>query len=128
MNEKVKKILPYFIVFIAGAFVCGGLSGLWVSSSLNNRIAVLKEQTDSMRRENQNIRDSNTELKQTVDRDRAIKQQLRDSIEKQSRAIEAATKYISDTITANSEAGKYNREALEILDGIIERYQQARKE
>ena len=127
MNEKVKKIIPYFIVFISGAFVCGGLSGLWISSSLNHRIAILKEQTNTMRRTNQEIRDTNSDLKQTVERDRAIKQQLRDAIESQSRAIEVATKYISDTITANSEAGKYNREALGILDKIIERYQQTGK-
>ena len=127
MNEKIKIALSYILCAVLGAGVSGTVSGLTVRSSANKRIADLEEQTLTMRREHQEIRNTNTELKQAAERDDVIKQQLRDTITAQSRAIEEANKYLNDTIESNNEAGRYNREALDIVTGIIEGHIQARE-
>ena len=124
MNEKVKFILPYIITFVVGAGVFGGLSGFWVSHSANKRITNLKEQNAALSRTNQEIGDLNKQLKDTVDRDAAIKQQLGETIKRQQEDLARANNYLEKAGESNKLAEKHTQGAIDYLDEIIQRYSQ----
>ena len=122
MNEKIKILIPYVIAFIIGGLIFGGSGGYWIHNRANKRITDLKEQNDKLGRTNQEIRDSNTKLTEAARRDAEIKQQLSDTIEQQQRDLSKAREDLAGAIDANKSAGKYNKEAIEYIDWIIERY------
>lgn len=128
MNEKFKIFIPYIVAFVAGAVIFGGLSGFWVRTSANNRIADLEEQNAALSRTNSEIRRTNTELTDTVRRDAELKQQLSNTIAKQQRELETARKDLEGAINANKLAGRYTSEAVEYIDFIIERYSETGSE